>query len=194
MGDTVKYCLLNMTVMIRSFLVIVWVLISASVSGQKFVSERGFIKFFSHATIEDITARNEKVTAMFDAAAGTIAFVVPINKFEFAKSLMQEHFNEKYLESERYPKSTFQGRILGYSPDATTEQSVSAQGKLTIHGVTRDVDIPGQIVRLEKGLKMTARFMVELKDYDIEIPTLMWQNIAERVEVTLEFSFRPAED
>jgi hypothetical protein len=180
--------------MIRSLQVTLWVLISVNVSGQKFMSERGFIKFFSHAPIEDITARNEKATALFDAAAGTIAFVAPINKFEFAKSLMQEHFNEKYLESERYLKSTFQGRILGYSPDATTQQSVSAQGKLTIHGVTRDVDIPGQIVRMEKGLNMTAKFVVELKDYKIEIPTLMWQNIAERVEVTLEFSFRPAEE
>ena len=180
--------------MIRNLQVFLWVLISFSVSGQKFMSERGFIKFYSHATIEDITARNEKATALFDAGTSSIAFVVPINKFEFAKSLMKEHFNEKYLESERYPKSTFQGRVIGYNPETTTEQSVTAQGKLTIHGVTHDVDIPGQIVRVDKGLSMTAKFMVELKDYKVEIPQLMWQNIAERVEVTLEFSFRPAEE
>jgi hypothetical protein len=169
-------------------------LISLSAHAQKFVSEKGFVKFYSKAAIEDITARNEKTTALFDASMGTIAFVVPINQFVFAKSLMQEHFNEKYLESERYPKSTFQGRVTGYNPEAAGEQSVSAQGKLTIHGVTKDVTIPGKIVKTDKGLDMNSKFMVELKDYNIGIPQLMWQNIAERVEVTLEFSFRPTEE
>ena len=177
----------------RRIQILVWLLISCSAYGQKFISDRSHVKFFSQAAIEDITANNEKATALFDAGAGSVAFVVPINQFVFAKALMQEHFNEKYMESDRYPKSTFQGRINGYNPDATTEQAVTAQGKLTIHGVTRDVSIPGQITRSDKGLTMTSRFMVELKDYKIEIPRLMWQNIAERVEVTLDFSFRPEE-
>lgn len=180
--------------MMRKMQLIICVLMSFSARGQKFVSDRGFVKFFSQAAIEDITANNEKVTSIFDAGTGSIAFVVPINQFVFAKSLMQEHFNEKYMESEKYPRSTFQGRIVGYSPEATSAQTVSAEGKLTIHGVTRDVTIPGQITRSDKGLSMTSKFMVELKDYKIEIPRLMWQNIAERVEVTLELSFRPADD
>ena len=175
-------------------LFILGLLISVSTQAQKFVSERGSIKFFSQAAIEDITATNEKTTALFDGTLGTIAFVVPINQFVFAKSLMQEHFNEKYMESDRFPKSTFQGRITGFNPEATGEQSVNAQGKLTIHGVTKDVNIPGQIVKTAKGLDMSSKFMVELKDYKIEIPRLMWQNIAERVEVTLEISFRPTDE
>jgi hypothetical protein len=177
----------------RSINVIVFVLVTNLVYGQKFLTERGFVKFFSDAAIEDITATNEKATALFDAGSGSIAFVVPINQFVFAKSLMQEHFNEKYLESDRYPKSTFQGRIVGFNPETQTQQTVSAQGKLTIHGVTRDIDVPGQIIRSDKGLTMSSKFMVELKDYKVEIPRLMWQNIAERVEVTLEFTFRPEE-
>jgi hypothetical protein len=179
-------------VMMRRIQIFVWLVISCSAYGQKFMSERGHIKFFSQAAIEDITATNEKATALFDGGSGSIAFVVPINQFVFAKALMQEHFNEKYMESDRYPKSTFQGKITGYNPDATM-QTVNAEGKLTIHGVTRDVTIPGQIARSDKGLTMTSKFMVELKDYKIEIPRLMWQNIAERVEVTLDFSFRPEE-
>jgi hypothetical protein len=178
--------------MIRRIQILALALASFNVYGQKFTSERGFIKFYSHAAIEDITATNEKPTSIFDAGTGAIAFIVPINQFVFAKSLMQEHFNEKYLESDRYPKSTFQGRIVGYNPDTTTEQTVNAQGKLTIHGVTREVTIPGQIIRSDAGLKMSSKFMVELKDYKITIPQIVWQNIAERVEVTLEFSFRPA--
>lgn len=173
-------------------MIIFGVVLSATTYAQKFTSDRGYVKFYSHAAIEDITAKNEKVTALFDLATGSIAFVVPINQFVFAKSLMQEHFNEKYMESERYPKSTFQGRIVGYNADVAGEQSVTAQGKLTIHGVTQEVNIPGQITRTDKGVNMAAKFMVELKDYKVEIPRLMWQNIAERVEVTLELSFRGA--
>jgi polyisoprenoid-binding protein YceI len=176
--------------MVRVIQIVVLALIACSAYGQKFISTRGMIKFYSHATIEDITATNEKGTALFDAGTNAIALMVPINQFVFAKSLMQEHFNEKYLESERYPRSTFQGRIIGYNPETGTEQTVSAQGKLTIHGVTRDVTIPGQITRTDTGLKMTSKFVVELKDYKVEIPRLMWQNIAERVEVTLDFSLK----
>lgn len=171
-------------------MIILVMLLSATVHAQKFTADRGYVKFYSHAAIEDITATNEKVTSLFDSGTGSIAFVVPINQFVFAKSLMQEHFNEKYMESERYPKSTFQGRIVGYNSEGTGEQPVTAQGKLTIHGVTREVTIPGQITRTDKGVNMTAKFMVELKDYKVEIPRLMWQNIAERVEVTLDLSFR----
>lgn len=174
--------------------IIAIILLAANAYGQKYTAEKSFVKFFSQAAIEDITATNEKATALFDAGTGAVAFVVPINQFMFAKSLMREHFNEKYLESERYPKSTFQGLITGFNPDVTTQQTVNAQGKLTIHGVTREVTIPGQITRSGNSLSMSSKFMIELKDYKIDIPRLMWQNIAERVEVTLEVSFRPAEE
>ena len=182
---------MNRRVMLKWMLLM---LVSFGAHAQKFEAERAFVQFYSKAAIEDITAKNEKATALFDASSGAIAFVVPIDQFIFPKSLMQEHFNEKYLESERYPQSTFQGHIQGYNAEATGEQTASAQGKLTIHGVTRDVNIPGQIVKTDKGLTMKSKFMVELKDYKIEIPRLMWQNIAERVEVTIEFAFRTMDE
>ena len=77
-----------------SIKLIVLIFAAGSAYGQKFMLERGFVKFFSDAAIEDITATNEKATGLFDAGSGSIAFVVPINQFQFAKSLMQEHFNE----------------------------------------------------------------------------------------------------
>src|SRR5687767_8832418 len=77
---------------------------------QKYVAEKTFISFFSDAAIEDIKADNKKTTSIFDSATGEIVFSVPINEFQFEKSLMQEHFNEKYMESDKYPKSTFNGK------------------------------------------------------------------------------------
>lgn len=172
-------------------LFILVMLTAIDLEAQKFISDKTFISFYSHATIEDIKAGNQKGSALFDAGTGEIAFVVPTKEFEFAKSLMKEHFNEKYMDTERYPKSTFQGKIKGYDASISTEQSVIATGKLIIHGVARDVEIPGKISKVGESLSMTSTFIVKLEDYKIKIPQLMWQNIAEQVEVTMTFSFKP---
>ena len=166
-------------------------LITVPVRAQKFVVEKSHINFFSDATIEDITADNKKAAGIFNSANGEIVFSVPISEFQFAKSLMQEHFNEKYMESDKYPRSQFQGKILQYTLSGNPEQEVKASGKLTIHGVTRDIEIPGTIRKEGDKLLMKSKFIVKLSDYNIEIPQLLWQNIAEQVDVTLEFTFRP---
>jgi hypothetical protein len=110
---------------------------------QKFTAEKGVISFFSDAPIEDIEAVNSVVGSLFNATTGEIVYIMKMRDFQFHKALMREHFNEKYMESEKYPKSTFQGKVAGYLMNTTGEQNVRAIGKLTIHGVTRDVDVPG---------------------------------------------------
>ncbi|MBT1703647.1 YceI family protein [Fulvivirgaceae bacterium PWU20] len=163
----------------------------SAVQAQKFVSEKNSISFFSDAAIEDIAAVNNKCSSIFNAATGDIVFSVPINGFEFEKSLMQEHFNEKYMESDKYPKSTFQGAIAGFDISKKEIQNVSASGKLTIHGVTKDLTIPGTIQQQGDKLLLKAKFVVKLVDYKITIPQLLWQNIAEQVDVTIDFTFKP---
>ena len=158
---------------------------------QKYSTEKTFVSFFSDAAIEDITAENTKTAGVFNSATGDIAFSVPIKDYEFEKSLMKEHFNEKYMETEKYPKSTFQGKVTGYTPDARGLQNVSSKGKLTIHGQTHEVEIPGTIEKQGDKLIMKSKFIVKLEDYKIAIPQLLWQNIAEQVEVTVDFTFKP---
>jgi polyisoprenoid-binding protein YceI len=170
-------------------LAVLFACIAMGANAQKYTSEKSTITFFSSATLEDIKADNTKASSVFDASNGNIAFVVPINEFQFKKSLMQEHFNEKYMETEKYPKSTFQGKIAGYDANAAT-QNVKAQGKLTIHGVTKDVEIPGTIEKQGDKLVMKSVFIVKLADYKVDIPKLMWQNIAEQVEVTVNFTYK----
>lgn len=104
---------------------------------------------------------------------------------------MQEHFNEKYMESDKFPRSTFSGKVSGYDPSTASVQTVMVNGQLTIHGITRDVEIPGTIERKNGMLLMKSKFMVRLEDYNIRIPKLMWQNIAEQVEVTVDLSYKP---
>lgn len=166
-------------------------LITTCVWAQKFTTEKTFVSFFSDAAIEDITADNKAATGIFSSATNDIAFSIPIKEFEFAKSLMKEHFNEKYMDTEKYPKSTFRGKVTGFDMNGTGTQNVKATGQLTIHGETKDVDIPGTIEKQGDKLIMKSKFIVKLEDYKVKIPQLMWQNIAEQVEVTVDFTFKP---
>lgn len=157
---------------------------------QKFSTESGKISFFSDAAIEDIKAENTIVASMFNASSGELVYIVKIKDFVFPKALMREHFNEKYMETEKFPKSTFQGKLIGFNASASGEQKVSAKGKLTIHGVAKDVDIPGTIEFASGKVTMKSKFIVKLADYDIKIPKLVWQNIAEEIEVKIDFIYK----
>lgn len=166
------------------------IFISTCATAQKMTVEKSKVVFFSDAAIEDITAENRKVAGLFNQDNGEIVFSIPISAFKFAKALMQEHFNEKYMESDKFPKATFQGKIEGYDKGSNS-QSAKAVGKMTIHGVTKEVEIPGTITRQGNKLQMNSKFMVKLADYNITIPQLLWQNIAEQVEVTVDITFKP---
>src|SRR2546429_2267412 len=106
----------------RLLLIVAALIFSLSANGQKFTAEKTYVKFFSDAAIEDITADNTKSSSIFNEATGDVVFSIPIKEFEFEKSLMKEHFNEKYMETEQFPKSTFQGKISGYQSAVTGEQ------------------------------------------------------------------------
>lgn len=172
---------------------LVFFLLPGTVAAQKFISESSTVTFFSKATIEDIAARNEKSMVLFDSGTGDIAFSVPVKDFVFEKSLMQEHFNEKYMETEKFPKANFQGKVSGFASTVTGQQPVKAVGKLTIHGVTREVDLPGTLEVKGDRIMLAAKFMVTLEDYKVKRPQVLWSNIAEAVEVTLDFTLKPYE-
>ena len=107
---------------------------------------------------------------------------------------MKEHFNEKYMETEKYPKSTFKGMIYGFDQSQTGKQQVRAEGDLLIHGVTRRIKAEGEVEKRSGKIFMESKFMVKLEDHKVKIPKLLWQNIAEEVEVTLNIQFKPYEN
>lgn len=158
---------------------------------QRYFSEKSTVMFFSDGVVEDIVAENTKVTSIFDANKGDIAFLMSMKDFQFEKKLMQVHFNEKYVESEKYPKSSFQGKVVGFNPAVGGLQQVKALGKLSIHGVTREVEVPGTVELNGGQLVVKSKFMLKLKDYNIRVPQIVWQNIAQQVEVRVDFVYRP---
>lgn len=173
----------------RLFLGLFWV-VALEGNAQKFVAEKSVITFFSDALIEDITATNSKTVSILNKQSGELAFAVPIREFKFEKKLMQQHFNEKYMESEKYPKASFSGVLQNFDASRTGVQNVKAKGKLTIHGVTREVEIEGTADVSDKII-LKSKFPVKLADYKVEIPQLVFQNIAETVDVTVDITYKP---
>lgn len=177
--------------MIRFLCVVLAVISFDGLAQKRYTSERSDVSFFSKGVIENIKATNTTATSIFDSATGEVAFLVKTNDFHFEKKLMQVHFNEKYMETEKYPSSSFEGKIIGYNPENKELQNVQAVGKMTIHGVTNDVEIKGTIHFEQERVIMKSQFVVRLQDYDIRVPQIVWQNIAQEVEVTVEFFYRP---
>jgi polyisoprenoid-binding protein YceI len=160
----------------------------------KFFTKTGYAKFYSEAPLEDIEAINNKVQSIIDMEKSEVAINVPITAFQFENSLMQEHFNENYLESEKWPMAAFSGYfvsdgVIDINKNGVYE--VRVKGKMTIHGVTKPMDTVGSIEVDNNKVVAKTSFMVKVADYDIEIPTIVFKNIAEEVEVTVELKYLP---
>lgn len=168
----------------------VYVLSLAALNAQGYKTTTGEVEFFSSAPVEDIKAINQAVTGLFNVQTGSLAFLVPIKAFRFPKSLMQEHFNERFMESHDYPEATFEGKLTGYSQSRSGPQEAKAEGNLTIHGITENYSVPGTVTFDGDQIIMNAVFPVDLEDHNIEIPQVLFYNIAEQVEVTAQFVFK----
>lgn len=153
---------------------------------QKYISVSSEITFFSSAPVEDISAINNEAKSAYDKATGEIVFMVPINKFVFPKSLMQEHFNEKYLHSEEFPSATFRGIISDHEDDSGLAW---ADGELEIHGVKQHIRVSGDFSSFEQSASLNCKFNVMLADYDIKIPSILFKNIAEEIEITVHIAY-----
>lgn len=172
----------------RAFIILVVLgVISWSSFAQKtYKSNNAIVTFFSHTPVEDIEAKTEKASSVINPSNNQIAFLIVNTSFKFSNGLMEEHFNEKYMESDKFPKSTFSGKInenIDWAKDG--ENKVTVTGKLTIHGVGQERTIPATISI--KGDKVSAKseFMVKTADHKIEIPKLVWEKIAEEIKINV---------
>jgi len=169
-------------------LLIVLIMAGGSAEAQKYLTKTGKIRFFSDAPLEKIEAVNNQVNAVLDVSTGDMVFKVLIKSFVFEKALMQEHFNENYMESDKFPTSTFTGKVTNISGmDFTKDSKYTAQveGTLTIHGVSRPVKTTGTLEGKDGKIIGNAVFTVNVKDYDIKIPSAVVKNIAETIEITV---------
>lgn len=175
----------------KSILFIGLIGLSLASMAQKYMTQSATIKFFSETPVENIEAVNNQVSTVLNAENGELAFSLLVKAFVFEKALMQEHFNEKYMESDQFPKSTFKGKIKDFSLEKLSEKftDFTIVGVLTIHGVSKEVELVAQL-KLEKNqIHAKSKFQVEVADYEIKIPSTVSDNIAKTIEVTIDAEY-----
>lgn len=161
---------------------------------QRYITKDGHISFYSEAPLENIEAHNHQALSIIDFEKQEIVVSLLMKGFEFEKSLMQEHFNENYVESDKFPKATLKGdftadQAVMLNKDGT--YTINIAGQLTIHGVTQPLNTPATIAIEGGKVSGTAKFEVKVADHDIGIPKVVAKNIAEVVEVTIAFHYSP---
>lgn len=156
------------------------------------ISNNAAVSFFSSTILEDIEGKSNLGSSAINVKTGDIIFKVPNTSFRFKKKLMQEHFNENYMESDKYPVSEFKGKLekpIDVSKNGS--YSVNVSGKLTVHGVTKDYRSVADIVVNNGVATAKSVFKVKVADHNIKIPSLVFKNIAEIVEVRIQALYQP---
>ena len=150
----------------------------------------GEISFFSETPMENIDAVNKEVKALINIKTGKVAFIGTNVGFHFKKPLMEEHFNENYMESDKYKVSSFKGKIvekIDYSVNGS--HKVTVAGFLNLHGVEHERKISGVITIKDGKINVKSNFLVKVEEHKIKVPRLVIKKIAESVKVTVDLNF-----
>jgi hypothetical protein len=159
---------------------------------QKVMTREGYIRFFGSTPLENVEGVSRQAASILDMESGDIVFQVLVNSFKFEKALMQEHFNENYAESEKYPKAIFKGKVTGdidYKKPGTYE--VVIKGTMTFHGIEKPIEAPAKIeIKADGAVKLDTKFQMVPEDYDIKIPSAVRDKIAPVIEVTAQAIYK----
>lgn len=162
---------------------------------DRMATRTGHIEFHSATPLEDILAVNRRVASVYVPSTGAVEFSALIKAFEFKKAMMQEHFNENYMESGTFPKAVFKGRVstaLGDSVQLTGTHQVTVEGELSMHGVSRQITVQGTMTTAADGtIEAQSSFEVRPEDYGIEIPGVVREKIAKLVQVSVLMVYKP---
>lgn len=161
---------------------------SVTIAQSKYFTKSADITLDASGPLEDIKAENKKATFVLDAKTGAIELAVLLKAFNFDRALMQEHFNENYVESDKYPKSTYKGKITNFSTvDLSKDGSypLKIEGELTMHGETKSVPAKGTIIVKDGKVSGTAKFKIKLDDFKIDIPSIVKDKVSENVNLSV---------
>jgi hypothetical protein len=171
---------------------LLFTVIHGSIRAQVYYTKNGKISFFSKAPLENISADNNQVLSVLNISTGALQFSLLNNAFHFPKAKMEDDFNENYIESDKYPKSTFKGTITDVSSFSSLKDGsypVNVKGDLMIHGISKNITAPGTVTIKDGKISATSTFKVLLKDYKIGIPTIVTNKISESIEITVNCNY-----
>jgi len=176
----------------KLLLTFIAMLLCTGLKAQIWVSKNVTSSFFSTTPVEDIDAQSKTGASAINTKTNEIIFKINNTSYQFKKKLMQEHFNENYIESDKYPTSDFKGKIveqIDFSKPGT--YPITVKGNLQIHGVTKEYQAKGSLVITNDEAKATSAFNVKLADHDIKIPTIVFKQIAETIQVKMNATYQP---
>lgn len=160
---------------------------------NQFIARQGQISFFSYTSVENIEAKNNQVLSLLDIDKKEIAVSMLMRAFVFKKDLMYEHFNESYIESDIYPKANFEGKIIDFDADLEKQTRI-IKGTLTIHGITKEIEIKSTIKKSNNTYDISGDFSVFVNDFDIKIPPILSSNIAKTISINFRFQYQKYEE
>ena len=161
---------------------------------NQYMTRSGQIDFFSSTPIEDIKAINQSVGSVLDVKTGDFVFEVLMKSFQFKNALMQEHFNEKYVESDDYPTATFYGKIqniTSISLNKDIEKPVIVSGTIKIHGVEQPIRAEGILKFQNNQIIASSSFILKPDDFQIKIPSVVRKNIAKEIIINVNIKLNP---
>lgn len=163
---------------------------SCSFYAQKYITKTGNIKFeASVASFEEVAAENKTVSAVLDASTGELAVLALMKGFRFKVALMEEHFNENYMESDKFPKATFKGKIEDFDIlKIANVKSFKISGELTLHGTTKKITTTAKISKTGNTIVLDGNFDVKPEDFNIEIPKIVSKKVADKIQVSYNLS------
>jgi hypothetical protein len=170
-------------------LLILTLFIATSLHAQeKMATTNGIISFEASVPFfENVEAKNETVNCYLNTKKGLVSFVVYVSMFHFQRSLMEDHFNANYLESKKYPKATFKGVIEKFEIKNidSTETIYHINGKINIHGKSKNIRVPAKIRKVDKRIILQSNFTLNTDDFNIEIPYIVRTKISKKVNVSV---------
>ena len=173
--------------MTRLFILFLVVIVPA-VAAQKLYTKTGITQFKGSVdAFEPVEAINQSTSVVFNADTNEIAALIFIQAFEFKVALMQEHFNENYMESQDYPKATFKGFVTGFDYHKKQESETTINGTLTIREQSRSISIQGVFERAGNTMILRSKFFVKPEDFGIQIPNIVRPKISDSIEVSLKY-------
>jgi len=161
---------------------------------DRYLTRTGHIWFYSEAPMENIEAHNRQVTAVLDVVKGELAYKVIMKSFEFEKAAMQDHFNTQYLHTDKFPNAQFEGKItnlaaINFKKDGVYTAQV--EGKMTIHGVTKDIKQTGTVEVKAGNVVTKAKFNINLADYNVQVPSDFARKISQTIQINVDCTLPP---
>ena len=162
---------------------------SFSVAAQKYYTKTGLTGFkASVEAFEPVEAKNNSTSAVLNTETGDIAALLFVKAFNFRVALMQEHFNENYMDSNKFPKATFKGKVEGFNlSEISDSKEYTIKGTLTVRGVKKDVETIGKFTKQGNKLILVATFGVKPIDFGIKIPKIVRKKIAGTINISLNY-------